>query len=174
MRAVKAPAAAHPAAEPAASRDAAPLLVDQVAPAAAGGYPGDNAQPEQYAAWMAAAAQKAGLPPQLPIMAALTESGLHNLSGGDRDSVGFFQMRVGIWNQGAYAGYPQNPDLQLKWFIDQALAIKAQRLARGETAFQTDPNQWGNWIADVERPQEDLRYRYQTHLDAANQLLGTS
>jgi hypothetical protein len=123
---------------------------------------------------MAAAAQKAGLPPQLPIMAALTESGLHNLGGGDRDSVGFFQMRVGIWNQGAYAGYPQNPDLQLKWFIDQALAIKAQRLARGETAFQTDPNQWGNWIADVERPQENLRDRYQTHLAAANQLLGTS
>jgi hypothetical protein len=121
---------------------------------------------------MAAAAQKAGLPPQLPIMAALTESGLHNLSGGDRDSMGFFQMRTSVWDHGEYAGYGQNPDLQLKWFITQALAIKEQRLARGETAFQSDPSQWGNWIADVERPQEDLRGRYQTHLDAANQLLG--
>ena len=69
--------------------------------------------------WMAAAAQKAGLPPQLPIMAALTESGLHNLSGGDRDSMGFFQMRTSVWDQGEYAGYGQNPDLQLKWFISR-------------------------------------------------------
>ena len=102
---------------------------------------------------MAAAATKAGLPPQLPIMAALTESGMRNLSGGDRDSIGFFQMRTSIWNQGEYAGYGQNPDLQLKWFISQALAIKEQRLARGESAFVSDSNQWGLWIADVERPQ---------------------
>jgi cell wall-associated NlpC family hydrolase len=161
--------------KPAVKPASAPAAVDpdQLAAAGAGGYPGDDAQPEQYAAWMAAAAQKAGLPPQLPIMAALTESGLHNLSGGDRDSIGFFQMRTSIWDQGEYAGYGQNPDLQLKWFITQALAIKEQRLARGETAFVSDPGQWGLWIADVERPQEDLRDRYQTHLDAANQLLGT-
>ena len=170
MQAVKAPA--HH--EPPAAAHAAAVSPDQIAAAGAGGYPGDSATPEQYATWMAAAAQKAGLPPQLPIMAALTESGLHNLSGGDRDSVGFFQMRTSVWDQGEYAGYGQHPDLQLKWFITQALAIKEQRLARGETAFQSDPSQWGNWIADVERPQEDLRGRYQTHLDAANQLLGVN
>ena len=39
-------------------------------------------------------------------MAALVESGMRNLDHGDADSVGFFQMRVGIWNQGDYAGYP--------------------------------------------------------------------
>ncbi len=38
-----------------------------------------------------------------------------------------------------------------EWFIDQALAVKAQRLARGETAFVADPSQWGQWIADIER-----------------------
>ncbi len=178
LKAVEAPAPKPLAATPAAAADtpaaasAPPLDPEALAGASAGGYPGDAAQPEQYAQWMAAAAQKAGLPPQLPIMAALTESGLHNLSGGDRDSMGFFQMRTSVWDQGEYAGYGQNPDLQLKWFITQALAIKEQRLARGETAFQSDPSQWGNWIADVERPQEDLRGRYQTHLDAANQLLG--
>ena len=37
-------------------------------------------------------------------MAGLVESGLQNLDGGDADSVGFFQMRVGIWNKGDYAG----------------------------------------------------------------------
>ena len=112
---------------------------DRFVAATDGGYPGDNAEPKEYAAWMAAAATKAGLPPQLPIMAALTESGMRNLSGGDRDSIGFFQMRTSIWDQGEYAGYGQNPDLQLKWFITQALAIKQQRLARGESAFVGDP-----------------------------------
>ena len=93
------PPAAKPAGAPAAGGDANAahaLTPDQVAAAAEGGYPGDNATPEQYATWMAAAAQKAGLPPQLPIMAALTESGMHNLSGGDRDSIGFFQMRTSV------------------------------------------------------------------------------
>src|SRR3712207_7547243 len=51
------------------------------------------------------------------VMAALVESGVANLNFGDRDSVGFFQMRTGIWNQGEYAGYPEKPELQMKWFI---------------------------------------------------------
>ena len=66
-------------------------------------------------------------------MAALVESGVRNLNFGDADSVGFFQMRVGIWNQGEYAGYPDNPGLQAKWFIDTALAVKRQRDRRAAT-----------------------------------------
>ena len=104
-------------------------------------------------------------------MAALVESGVANLNFGDRDSVGFFQMRTGIWNQGDYAGYPERPELQMKWFIDQALAVKAKRIADGNTAFQTDPNQWGEWIADIERPAEQYRCRYQTKLAEAQALL---
>ena len=70
-------------------------------------YPGDDAPQEQIAAWMAAEAKKRGLPPQLPVMAALVESSLKNLNFGDADSVGFFQMRVGIWNQGDVRGLPR-------------------------------------------------------------------
>ena len=103
-------------------------------------------------------------------MASLVESGVANLYGGDRDSVGFFQMRVGIWNQGDYAGYPEKPELQAKWFIDQALAVKAKRIAEGNTSFETDPNQWGEWIADIERPAEEFRGRYQQRLDEARGL----
>ena len=33
-------------------------------------------------------------------MASLVESGVKNLKGGDADSAGFFQMRVGIWDKG--------------------------------------------------------------------------
>ena len=58
---------------------------------------------------MASEAQKRGLPAELPVMAALVESDLKNLDDGDADSVGFFQMRVGIWNKGDYSGYPDRP-----------------------------------------------------------------
>jgi cell wall-associated NlpC family hydrolase len=135
-------------------------------------YPGDNAPREEIARWMAAAAKRAGLPPELPVMASLVESGMHNLSGGDRDSVGFFQMRVGIWNQGAYAGYPDHPQLQLKWFIDQALAVKHQRIAAGRAGELTDPQRYGEFIADIERPAEQFRGRYQLQLSEAQRLLG--
>ncbi len=129
-------------------------------------YPGDQASPRQIAAWMGAHAKQAGLPPELPVMAALTESGLHNLSYGDRDSVGFFQMRVGIWNQGAYAGYPSNPQLQIKWFIDQALAAKAQNPALAQS-----PTSWGEWAASVEQPAAQYRFRYGLQLSSAQGLL---
>ena len=38
---------------------------------------------------------------------------MRNLTGGDRDSVGLFQMRTSVWNAGEYAGYPTKPELQL-------------------------------------------------------------
>ena len=90
--------------------------------------PGDAAPKRALAAWMAYGAAVRGVPGELPVMAALVESGMTNLSYGQADSVGFFAMRTSIWNQGEYAGYLTNPPLQLKWFIDQALAVKAARL----------------------------------------------
>jgi len=123
-------------------------------------YPGDDAPKEQIAAWMAKQAEARGLPRQLPVMAALVESSLTNVHGGDRDSVGFFQMRVGIWNNvEAYHGYPDKPELQVKWFLDQAEAVKKQRIANGQPI--DDPKQFGEWIADVERPAAQYRGRYQ-------------
>ncbi len=135
-------------------------------------YPGDDAPKEQIAAWMAKEAEKRGLPPQLPIMASLVESDLTNVQGGHADSVGYFQMRVGIWNQGEYAGYPDKPELQVKWFLDEAEKIKDARVAAGEPI--DDPNSFGEWIADVERPAEQYRGRYQLELGAANDLLGNA
>jgi hypothetical protein len=133
-------------------------------------YPGDDAPQEQIAAWMADAAEKRGLPRELPVMAALTESSLRNLHYGDADSIGFFQMRTSIWDQGEYAGYGQKPEKQLGWFLDQAEAIKKQRVGRGLSV--DDPNQFGQWIADVERPAEQYRGRYQLRLEEARKLLG--
>jgi cell wall-associated NlpC family hydrolase len=136
-----------------------------------GGYPGDDASQGQIAAWMAGQAQKRGVPAELPVMAALVESGLRNvpLGDGDADSAGFFQMRVGIWNKGDYGGYPQRPELQLKWFLDQAAAMKRQRVGSGKPI--DEPSSYGEWIADVERPAAQFRGRYQERLEEAQKLL---
>ena len=79
---------------------------------------------------------------------------------------------LSIWNQGAYAGYPEKPELQAKWFIDQALARQAQaRSPRATPNFGKDPAKFGEWIADVERPAEQYRGRYQLRLAEARKLL---
>ena len=158
-RAPAAPAADVPAGPP-------PDLADVPAD-----YPGNDASQEALAKWLAKRAEKAGLPPELPVMAALVESGVKNLNFGDADSVGFFQMRLSIWNQGEYAGYPSNPELQIKWFIDHAAAHKRAQIAAGDRDFGKDPGTWGEWIADVERPAEQYRGRYQLRLAEARKLL---
>jgi cell wall-associated NlpC family hydrolase len=134
-----------------------------------GSYPGDDASQAQIAGWMGSQAQKRGLPPELPVMAGLVESGLRNLNHGDADSVGFFQMRLSIWNKDAYAGYPDHADLQLKWFLDKAVAVKEQRVAAGQPI--DDPNSYGDWVANVENPASAYRGRYQLRLDEARGLL---
>lgn len=133
-------------------------------------YPGDNAPIEQRAAWMAGKAVEAGLPPELPVIAALVETGglIKNINYGHADSVGFFQMRTSIWNSGAYAGYPEDPELQIKWFIDQALKVKAGNTWKNKDLTEAN---YGEFVADVERPAAEYRGRYQTQLPRAKELL---
>ena len=82
---------------------------------------------------MAARRRSAGCPSSCRSWPRWSSPGVKNLNYGDADSVGFFQMRVGIWNKGAYAGFPDKPELQVKWFLDQAEAVKKQRIAAGKS-----------------------------------------
>ncbi|MFL5932117.1 MAG: NlpC/P60 family protein, partial [Gaiellaceae bacterium] len=168
------PAAVQEAAQPAAPVEPAGTPAALSLPDVSDVYPGDNAPKEQIAAWMARQAHKAGLPGELPIMASLVESRMSNINFGDADSVGYFQMRTSIWDQGEYAGYGEKPELQLKWFLDHALHEKQKRIARGDVAFLKDSGKWGDWIADVERPAEEYRGRYQLRLGEARELLGNA
>jgi len=145
----------------------------QVAPCpATGAYPGDDAPKPAIAGWMASGASAVALPRELPVMGALEESGLANLPGGDADRVGYFQMRVGIWNQGSYAGFPDKPELQLRWFTDHAAQMRQQRIAAGRPDPAADEAAWGDWIADVLLPPAQYRGRYQLRLAQARQLIG--
>ena len=103
-------------------------------------YPGDDAPKEQIAAWMARKAHKRG--PARASSRSWPRSSSRtctNLNYGDADSVGFFQMRTSIWNEGEYAGYADNPELQLKWFLDHAVALKrAAARARRPTSARRE------------------------------------
>jgi hypothetical protein len=137
------------------------------------GYPGDLASADSLAAWMAARATARNLPPELPVMASLVESGLQNLNFGDADSVGFFQMRVDVWNQGIYAGYPQDPELQVKWFLDRATAVLGDAMLHGGRERLTRPGQFGRWIDAALRPSRASRGRYQLRLEEARRLIAS-
>jgi hypothetical protein len=153
---------------------AAPAVAGAVQPAPCepvGEYPGDAAAKAAIARWMAGGAAVAGLPAELPVIAALVDSGLTNLQAGDSDAVGYFQMRLATWNTGEYEGYPDDPGLQLRWFVDQAAQVRQTRLAAGRPDPLSDDGRWGEWIADVERPAEQFRGRYQLRLDEARGLL---
>ena len=131
-------------------------------------YPGDDATRERLARWMARAAAERGLPHELPVMAAIAESGLRNLRG---DSYhGFFGMHESL-NTGEYRGFPRNPQLQLNWFLDSAGLVRQRRVAEGRPDPAKDERAFGAWIADVERPAPENRSGYQPHLAEARSLI---
>jgi hypothetical protein len=141
---------------------------------AAVAYPGDGASKAAIAQWMGSGARARGVPGELPVMGALAESELVNLAAGDTDRAGFFRMRVSIWNSGPYAGFPANADLQLRWFADQAIALRQAQLSSGNGGYGLHPTTWGAWIADVLGPPEHLRGQYQLRLTEARDLVGVA
>ena len=134
-------------------------------------YPGDDAPREHIAGWMAGAAKASGIPPELPVVASLTDADLQNVQAGDTDQAGYFLMRISVWNSGQYQGFPDQPTLQMQWFIDKALAIRQARIAAGDSRFGSDPARWGEWVADIQRPAEQYRGRYQLRLEEARSLV---
>ena len=114
-------------------------------------------------------------------MAALVDSGLRNRPARKRertaDSVGFFQMRVErSGTQGEYRGLSLMQAAAPGEVVSSTHAIAGEGAAacatrRGVRRRQADPSSWGEWIADVERPAEQLRGRYQLRLEEARNLL---
>ncbi len=84
---------------------------------------------------------------------------------------GFFGMHLSI-GEGGYEGFPDDPALQLRWFLDTAAEVRQRRLAGGLPDPALDEGEFGIWIADVERPAPENRSRYQQYLDNARALIG--
>ncbi len=62
----------------------------------------------------------------------------------------------------------------LSWFLDQAIAIKQQRVAGGDLSYGGDETRYGEWAADVQRPAEQFRGRYQPRLAEARGLIASA
>jgi hypothetical protein len=133
-------------------------------------YPGDDAGREPIARWMARGAALRDLPQELPVMAGLAESGLRNLRTPGGSYFGFFGMHRSL-NVGPYRGFPRNPELQLRWFTDTAILVRQRAIAEGDAEFGADPDGYGLWVADVERPAPQNRDGYQPYLDDADALV---
>jgi hypothetical protein len=133
-------------------------------------YPGDDAARKPLARWMARAAALRDVPEELPVMAALAESGMRNLNLKGNPFAGFFSMHRSL-SKGAYRGFPRKPELQLLWFLDTAVLVRQRELAEGDEDYATSSDGYGVWIADVERPAPQNRDGYQPYLDDADELL---
>jgi hypothetical protein len=133
-------------------------------------YPGNKAGRKPIAQWMARAAAVRDVPEQLPVMAAMAESGLRNLHQKGNPFAGFFSMHSSL-NKAPYKGFKKHPDLQLRWFLDTAVIVRQRKLAEGREDYGADPASYGIWIADVERPAPKNRKGYQPYLDDAEELL---
>jgi hypothetical protein len=94
------------------------------------------------------------------IMTAIVESTIHNLPGGDLDSVGLFQQRD---NWGSYSDR-HDPATASKLFFKQAISYDADV-----------PNApYWQVCADVQRPREDLRTRYNDYRIEAERFVTTA
>ena len=137
------------------------------------GYPGDDAKRTPIARWMARGAALRGVPQELPVMAGLAESGLRNLNTKGNPFAGFFSMHRSL-GKGDYRGFPRDPELQLRWFLDTAVIVRQREIAEGDEDYASDPSGYGLWIADIERPAPENRDGYQPYLDDADKLLTES
>jgi hypothetical protein len=136
-------------------------------------YPGDDAARRPLARWMARGAALRDLPQELPVMAALAESGMRNLNTSGNPFAGFFSMHRSL-SKGPYRGFPRMPDLQLLWFLDTAVYVRQREIAEGHEDYGADASGYGIWIADVERPAPENRDGYQPYFDDADGLLTES
>jgi hypothetical protein len=139
-------------------------------------HPAGAASKQDIACWLAAQSRAAGAPGELLVMAALTESGGQNLTYGDADSVGYFQIRPSTNFAPAGFGVPpntkvsgdwwvQNPDAQAAWAREKIAATAGG----ARDADLSDPAALGAWAQDIER--SAYPDRYQTHYDEAHELV---
>ena len=104
------------------------------------------------------------LPPELPVMAALVESGLAISPYGDADCVGFFQMRERSGTRASTPAIPTGPTCSSSGSSTTPCS-SARAACQGPR--HSPSSSYGQWIADVERPAAQYRDRYQLRLSEA-------
>ncbi|MBO0840242.1 MAG: C40 family peptidase [Sciscionella sp.] len=112
-----------------------------------------TAEQKQTVALIVSVGKKRNLPPlawQVAIQAGMTESGLRNLTYGDRDSLGIFQMRPSQnWGN---ASQVTNADYEVNKFFDVLLSVPNWQHQRpGDSAQDVErsafPDRYSHWEA---------------------------
>lgn len=130
-------------------------------------YPGNSAGKKAIARWMGARAEAAGLPPELPVMAALAESQMRfNAIGDSGSAVGYFQIHP---DRAKDDGFDPNDrtsaEMQIRWFIQEANQRKAKWASKG-------PESYHKWIQDIEVSGNPSGSQYAAQYTTARKLLG--
>lgn len=111
--------------------------------------PADDASRQDWACWMAKSAVQAGVPPSLPIMAALVQSDLNN-AGTTPGFFGYDPATTKAPSGHGVAGgiqpadwWQSNPQAQLDLFLKRAMRTSTDP----DNAGLTDPDALGQWAA---------------------------
>lgn len=108
-----------------------------------GRTPGEKDR-QEFAEWAAGKAEERNLPPILALIGAEVETGMRNLPGGDRDSVGLFQQR----NHYGSKAQRLNPDWAMEKFLNKL--VEAGNSKR--YWHQTSPNDKKKGWVTLEAP----------------------
>lgn len=165
-----------------------------------GSYPGDTANKPAIARWMGDCAEAWSLPPELPVMASLTEisyawdPGNRNIRDAwgylvavDHDSLGLFQQRPRWWGckrEGQTnctweqrQKHIMDPPHALSEFLDAALDVKGQRVqdpdGNRHHCMNGDEGAYGMWCQAIQRSFDSYGNNYQSNLDRAKRLLSS-
>ena len=131
---------------------------------------------QDWACWMASAAAREGLPPELPVMMALAGSGLRNLPGGEHE-VGFFGLDPGSATAPPGSGLPRGAHPDGDWWaahpgaqLDHVLRRLGSAGGGARDAGLEDPEGLGRWASEA-APQMDAAQFADAHA-AAGELVG--
>jgi hypothetical protein len=138
-------------------------------------YPGNNSTKEALAGYCAAVAADRGLPPILPVMtyavelapAATYDGNLEDISGYlnnvDHCSVGLFQQQADDLGCGDFGWGTYDQLIRVPYALNRFLDVALEKAEGYETrhAGQEHPSILGEWCADVQRPLEEYRDRYE-------------
>lgn len=118
--------------------------------------PGREHAPQDWACWMAGRAAHAGVPPELPLMMALSQSGMRNMASAGSAGSGFFSVEAGSATAPAGYGLPPTATPDETWWMDHPGAqldhvIGGLQQTSGGTrgADLSDGDGLGRWAADA-------------------------
>ena len=134
-------------------------------------YPGDDAGQEALAKWLAKQAEKAGLPPELPVMAALVESGVATSTSATRTASGSSRCARASGTRASTPATGGTPGCRRSGSSTTRSRSRSRRSRAATPASARTRAAGASGSRTSSGPAEQYRGRYQLRLDEARRLL---